>query len=137
VSSDNMTVGGSATSRGTTRAHVRTDQDRAAAIRARSYSAEAMGRVFDERRRDELLKNDGGQIIKTIRAHITKGDKAKEKSEQHYISAGEYLKVLKHSGTTKPAAHGLSGKSSGETSEPSASRAVAVTKRYADRGGMA
>jgi hypothetical protein len=48
------------------------------------------------------------QLIRTIKAHITKGDKAKEKSEQakekseqHYIAAGQHLKVLKaeHAGT--------------------------------------
>ena len=28
------------------------------------------------------------QLIRTIRAHIEKGDRAAEKSEQHYIAAG-------------------------------------------------
>jgi len=35
------------------------------------------------------------QLIKTIKTHIAKGDKAAEKSEQHYISAGQHLKTLK------------------------------------------
>src|SRR5262249_53481599 len=35
------------------------------------------------------------QLIRTIKAHIAKGDKAKDKAEQHYIAAGQYLKQLK------------------------------------------
>jgi len=35
------------------------------------------------------------QLIRAIKAHIDKGDKAKEKSEQHYIAAGLHLKALK------------------------------------------
>jgi hypothetical protein len=35
------------------------------------------------------------QLIKTIKAHIAKGDKAKDKAEQHYIAAGQHLKTLK------------------------------------------
>jgi|SRR5262245_28619158 len=35
------------------------------------------------------------QLIKTIKAHIARGDKAKDKAEQHYIAAGQYLKQLK------------------------------------------
>ena len=35
------------------------------------------------------------QLIRTIRAHIEKGDRAAEKSEQHYIAAGQHLKALK------------------------------------------
>jgi hypothetical protein len=36
-----------------------------------------------------------GQLIKAIKAHIAKGDHAKDKAEQHYISAGQHLKTLK------------------------------------------
>jgi hypothetical protein len=41
------------------------------------------------------------QLIRAIKAHIAKGDRAAEKSEQHYIAAGQYLKQLKdgHSGS--------------------------------------
>ena len=41
------------------------------------------------------------QLIQTIKAHIAKGDKAKDKVEQHYIAAGQHLKTLKgqHGGT--------------------------------------
>jgi hypothetical protein len=35
------------------------------------------------------------QLIKTIKAHLAKGDKAKDKAEQHYIAAGQHLKTLK------------------------------------------
>jgi len=35
------------------------------------------------------------QLINTIKAHIERGDKAKDKSEQHYIAAGKYLQELK------------------------------------------
>jgi len=35
------------------------------------------------------------QLIKTIKAHIAAGDKAAEKSKQHYTAAGQYLKTLK------------------------------------------
>ena len=35
------------------------------------------------------------QLVRTIKAHIAKGDKAKDKAEQHYIAAGQYLKQLK------------------------------------------
>jgi hypothetical protein len=40
------------------------------------------------------------QLVAKIKAHVAKGDKAKEKSEQHYIAAGQHLKTLKkeHSG---------------------------------------
>jgi hypothetical protein len=34
------------------------------------------------------------QLCKTIKAHIAKGDHAREKAEQHYISAGQHLKTL-------------------------------------------
>ena len=37
------------------------------------------------------------QLIQTIKAHIIKGDKAKDKAEQHYIAAGQHLKTLKAS----------------------------------------
>jgi hypothetical protein len=41
------------------------------------------------------------QRWKAVRAHIAKGDKAKDKAEQHYIAAGQYLAALKreHTGT--------------------------------------
>ena len=41
------------------------------------------------------------QLIKTIKAHIAKGDHASEKAEQHYISAGQHLATLKkeHAGS--------------------------------------
>jgi hypothetical protein len=41
------------------------------------------------------------QRWKHVKAHIAAGDKAKDKSEQHYISAGQYLIALKaeHTGT--------------------------------------
>src|SRR5262249_60629518 len=35
------------------------------------------------------------QLIKTIKAHIAKGDKAREKADQHYIAAVKNLKKLK------------------------------------------
>src|SRR2546430_9277681 len=35
------------------------------------------------------------QLIKAIKAQIAKGDQAKDKAEQHYISAGQHLKTLK------------------------------------------
>ena len=34
-------------------------------------------------------------IFKAIKAHISKGDQAKDRAEQHYISAGQHLKTLK------------------------------------------
>ena len=41
------------------------------------------------------------QLVRTIKAHIERGDKAKDKAEQHYIAAGQHLKELKgqHSGS--------------------------------------
>jgi hypothetical protein len=36
-----------------------------------------------------------GTLIRAIKAHIAKGDKAKDKAEQHYIAAGQHLKTLK------------------------------------------
>jgi hypothetical protein len=41
------------------------------------------------------------QLVKTIKAHIAAGDKAAEKSNNHYIAAGQHLKTLKasHGGT--------------------------------------
>jgi hypothetical protein len=41
------------------------------------------------------------QLVKHIKAHIAAGDRAAEKSEQHYIAAGQHLKTLKeqHDGT--------------------------------------
>jgi hypothetical protein len=38
-------------------------------------------------------------LLKSIKAHIEKGDRAKDKSEQHYISAGRYLAILKQDHT--------------------------------------
>src|SRR5262249_8313814 len=34
-------------------------------------------------------------LVRYIKTHVAKGDKAKDKSEQHYISAGQHLKTLK------------------------------------------
>src|SRR5262249_1951679 len=34
-------------------------------------------------------------LVRHIRAHIDKGDKAKKKAEDHYIAAGQYLATLK------------------------------------------
>jgi hypothetical protein len=41
------------------------------------------------------------QLIRTIKAHLDKGDHASEKAEQHYITAGRHLKTLRdnHTGT--------------------------------------
>jgi hypothetical protein len=41
------------------------------------------------------------QCWKAVRAHIAKGDQLKDKAEQHYIAAGQYLAALKaeHTGT--------------------------------------
>jgi hypothetical protein len=41
------------------------------------------------------------QLIRVIKAHIAKGDKAKDKAEQHYIAAGLHLATLKadHAGS--------------------------------------
>src|SRR5262245_6835381 len=35
------------------------------------------------------------QLVRTIKAHIAAGDKAKDKAEQHYVSASQHLKTLK------------------------------------------
>ena len=40
-------------------------------------------------------KCDDDRLIKTIQAHITKGDQARDKAEQHYIAAGRHLLTLK------------------------------------------
>src|SRR5262249_13692429 len=63
----------------------------------------------DSTARDISPTNDGRnsltatptQLIGLIKAHIAKGDKAKEKADQHYIAAGQHLKTLKarHAGT--------------------------------------
>jgi uncharacterized protein YajQ (UPF0234 family) len=45
------------------------------------------------------------ELIKAIKAHIAKGDQLKDKSEQHYISAGLHLNTLKADGAHKR--HGL------------------------------
>jgi len=42
-----------------------------------------------------LIVMNKGQLIHAIKVHIERGDKSKEKAEQHYISAGQYLKTLK------------------------------------------
>ena len=44
---------------------------------------------------------DQEQLIKTIKALVAKGDKAREKSDQFYIAAGQHIKTLKaeHAGT--------------------------------------
>jgi hypothetical protein len=34
-------------------------------------------------------------LIRAIKAHIARGDKAKDKADQHYIAAGQHLKALK------------------------------------------
>jgi hypothetical protein len=41
------------------------------------------------------------QLVQTIKVHIAKGEKAAEKSQQHYVAAGQHLKTLKtqHSGS--------------------------------------
>jgi hypothetical protein len=35
------------------------------------------------------------QLVEKIRTHIAKGDRCKEKAEQHYIAAGQHLRTLK------------------------------------------
>jgi hypothetical protein len=44
---------------------------------------------------------DSEQRWRAVKAHIAKGDKAKDKAEQHYIAAGQHLTALKaeHTGT--------------------------------------
>ena len=37
---------------------------------------------------------DTVRLVRTIKAHIAKGDQAKDRAEQHYISAGQHLKTL-------------------------------------------
>src|SRR5262245_9595182 len=57
----------------------------------------------DSTARDISPTNDGRnsltatptQLIGLIKARIAKGDKAKDKADQHYIAAGQYLKTLK------------------------------------------
>src|SRR5262249_44197607 len=57
----------------------------------------------DSTARDISPTNDGRnsltatptQLIGLIKAHIAKGDKAKEKADQHYMAAGQHLKALK------------------------------------------
>jgi hypothetical protein len=41
------------------------------------------------------------QLVRAIKAHIERGDKAKDKADQHYIAAGQHLKTLKdqHAGS--------------------------------------
>jgi hypothetical protein len=39
--------------------------------------------------------SESQQLIRAIKAHIAKGDQAKDRAEQHYISAGQHLKTLK------------------------------------------
>jgi hypothetical protein len=43
------------------------------------------------------------QLIDTIKAHVEKGDKARNKAEQHYASAGLYLKALREASPSKAA----------------------------------
>jgi hypothetical protein len=38
-------------------------------------------------------------LLKSIKAHVEKGDRAKDKAEQHYIAAGQYLAILKQNHT--------------------------------------
>jgi hypothetical protein len=38
---------------------------------------------------------DQEQLVKTIKAHIERGDQAQDKAEQHYIAAGQHLKALR------------------------------------------
>jgi len=40
-------------------------------------------------------------LVADIKAHIAEGDKAAEKSEQHYIAAGQHLKTLKAGGRAR------------------------------------
>jgi hypothetical protein len=44
---------------------------------------------------------DSEQRWRAVKAHIAKGDKARDKAEQHYIAAGQHLSSLKaeHTGT--------------------------------------
>jgi hypothetical protein len=46
-------------------------------------------------------RNSQDNRWKLVRAHIAKGDKARDKADQHYIAAGQYLRELKteHAGT--------------------------------------
>jgi hypothetical protein len=48
-----------------------------------------------DRQASERNSGSEAQLIKTIRAHITAGDKAAQKSNDHYIAAGQHLKTLK------------------------------------------
>lgn len=42
-----------------------------------------------------------GQLIRSIKALVSKGDQAKDKSEQYYVAAGKHLETLKDSGAHK------------------------------------
>jgi hypothetical protein len=43
---------------------------------------------------NDLTMNES-QLVRTIKAHLAKGDQAKDKADQHYIAAGQHLKTLK------------------------------------------
>jgi hypothetical protein len=43
----------------------------------------------------DSLERETAQTVKAIKAHIAKGDRAAEKSEQHYIAAGQQPKRTK------------------------------------------
>jgi hypothetical protein len=57
----------------------------------------------DSKRDQRAMSNNitKQELIVRIKTHIAKGDQAAEKSEQHYVSAGQYLKSLKeqHAGS--------------------------------------
>jgi hypothetical protein len=66
--------------------HPRGDHDRA------SRQAGGVGMSMNE-----------DQLIKRIKAHIAKGDQAKEKADQHYTAAGIHLKELRDGSPSKAA----------------------------------
>jgi hypothetical protein len=62
-----------------------------------------MGKGSSREEREQGRRVVSEELIKTIRTHIEKGDKAAEKADQHYIAAGQHLKTLKaqHNGPWK------------------------------------
>jgi hypothetical protein len=94
-------------------------------------------------RMTETENMNESQLVRAIKAHIEKGDKAKDKAEHHYITAGLDLKTLKANhgrtwGDRKAAAKKISPPIGGEDADdPEASAEAMKTRFAADEDGDA
>src|SRR5262249_45072404 len=72
------------------------------------------------------------QLVQAIKVHIAKGDKAADKADQHYRSAGQHLKTLRATHGGSWAEWGRAAQDQGRHRQEPRVRINADRRRYQD-----